>query len=134
MLGWGWSLLNPLATLAVYAIIFGFFLKFTPPVAGNGTLQNFAIYLFTGLVIWNFFYAIVTGACPLLGVGPLIKKIYFPPWTPVLGATLATMAQLGVEMGLLAVDLHRRRQHLLDRPAGPVPGGAGRRVRRSGSG
>ena len=32
-LGWFWSLLNPLATLAVYALVFGFFLRFPVPVA-----------------------------------------------------------------------------------------------------
>lgn len=104
VLGWGWSLLNPLATLAVYATIFGFFLKFSPPVAGNGTLHNFAIYLFTALVVWNYFYAVVTGSMgALIGAGPLMKKIYFPPWTPIAGNTLATMAQLGIEVGLLMV-------------------------------
>ena len=97
-LGWAWSLINPLATLAVYAMIFGFFLKFEPPVAGNGTLHNFAIYLFTGLVIWNFFFAVVTGSMSsLIGAGPLMKKIYFPPWTPIVGNTLATLIQLGIE-------------------------------------
>jgi ABC-type polysaccharide/polyol phosphate export permease len=104
VLGWGWSLLNPLATLAVYATVFGFFLKFEPPIAGNGTLKNFAIYLFTGLVMWNFFFAVVTGSMgALVGAGPLMKKIYFPPWTPIAGAALATLTQLGIEVGLLIV-------------------------------
>lgn len=104
VLGWGWSLLNPLFTLAVYATIFGFFLKFSPPVAGNGELQNFAIYLFTALVVWNYFNAIITGSMgALLGAGSLMKKIYFPPWTPIAGAALATLAQLGIELTLLAV-------------------------------
>lgn len=103
-LGWGWSLLNPLASLAVYALIFGFFLKFQAPVAGNGTLQNFAIYLFTGLVVWNLFFGIVMGSMgALVGAGPLLKKIYFPPWTPVVGSGLATLTQAGIEIGLLFV-------------------------------
>jgi ABC-type polysaccharide/polyol phosphate export permease len=104
VLGRGWSLLNPLFTLAVYATIFGFFLKFPPPLAGNGRLENFAIYLFTALVVWNYFNAVVTGSMnALLGAGQLLKKIYFPPWTPILGNALATMSQLGIELGLLTV-------------------------------
>lgn len=103
-LGWGWSMLNPLASLAVYALIFGFFLKFQAPVAGNGTLQNFAIYLFSGLVVWNLFFGIVTSSmASLVGAGPLLKKIYFPPWTPIVGSGLAVLTQAGIEISLLFV-------------------------------
>ena len=101
-LGWFWSLLNPLATLAVYALVFGFFLKFEPPVAGNGELKNFAVYLFTALVAWNFFFAVVTGSIgALAGAGPLLKKIYFPAFAPVIGGAGATLFQTGIEVGLL---------------------------------
>ena len=101
-LGWFWSLLNPLATLGVYALVFGFFLKFQPPVAGNGELQNFAVYLFTALVAWNFFFAVVTGSIgALAGAGPLLKKIYFPAFAPVIGGAGATLFQTGIEVGLL---------------------------------
>ena len=101
-LGWFWSLLNPLATLAVYALVFGFFLKFEPPVAGNGELKNFAVDLFTALVAWNFFYAVVTGSIgALAGSGPLLKKIYFPAFAPVIGGAGATLFQTGIEVGLL---------------------------------
>lgn len=103
-LGQLWSLLNPLATLGIYALVFGFFLRFQPPLAGNGTLRNFAVYLFTGLVAWNFFNAIVTGSiAALAGAGPLLKKIYFPPFAPVIGGAGATLYQAGIEMGLLVV-------------------------------
>jgi ABC-2 type transport system permease protein len=103
-LGQLWSLLNPLATLAIYSLVFGIFLRVPPPVAGNGHLKNFAIYLFTALVAWNFFNAIVTGAIgALVGAGPLLKKIYFPPFAPVLGGAAATLYQAGIEIGLLVV-------------------------------
>lgn len=104
LLGWTWSLLSPLATLLTYTLVFGFFLRFPVPVAGNGSLQNFAVYLFTGLVVWNFFYAVVTGSmAALVGAGPLLKKIYFPPYAPVVGSGAATLVQTGIEVGLLLV-------------------------------
>jgi len=104
VLGWAWSLINPLATLAVYSIVFGFFLKFPPPVAGNGHLKNFSIYLFTALVMWNFFFAVVTGSMgSLIGAGPLLRKIYFPPWTPIAGSAIAALTQTGIETALLIV-------------------------------
>jgi ABC-2 type transport system permease protein len=102
VLGSAWSLLNPLATLAVYSVVFGFFLRFPVPVAGNGSLQNFPIYLFTGLVVWNSFHAVVTGSMSaLVGAGPLLRKIYFPPFAPVLGNAAATFNQTVIELGVL---------------------------------
>jgi ABC-type polysaccharide/polyol phosphate export permease len=103
VLGWFWSLLNPLATLGIYALIFGFFLRFSPEAAGNGK-SNFAISLFTALVAWNFFYAITTGSMvALIGAGPLLRKIYFPPWTPVAGNAASVLVQTGIEFTLLMV-------------------------------
>lgn len=101
-LGSLWSLLNPLATLGVYTLVFGFFLKFEPPVAGNGELRNFAVYLFTGLVVWNLFHTVTTGSMgALVGAGPLLKKIYFPPYAPVAGNAISVMVQAGIELALL---------------------------------
>jgi ABC-type polysaccharide/polyol phosphate export permease len=101
-LGWAWSLLNPLATLGVYTLVFGFFLKFEPPLAGNGELRNFAVYLFTGLVVWNFLFAVTTGSmAALIGAGPLLRKIYFPAYVPVAGNAVTVVVQTGIELGLL---------------------------------
>jgi ABC-2 type transport system permease protein len=55
VLGWAWSLINPAATLAIYTVVFGVFLKIEPPIAGNGTTKSFALFLFVALVQWNFF-------------------------------------------------------------------------------
>jgi ABC-type polysaccharide/polyol phosphate export permease len=102
VLGSLWALVNPLATLAIYSLVFGFFLRFEPPVAGDGELQSFPIYLFTGLVVWNFFYAVSTGSMQaLVGAGPLLRKIYFPPFAPVIGNAMATTQQTAIELGLL---------------------------------
>jgi ABC-type polysaccharide/polyol phosphate export permease len=101
-LGWTWSLLNPLATLGIYTLVFGFFIRFPVPLAGNGTLRNFAVYLFTALVVWNFFFTVATGSmAALIGAGPLLRKIYFPPYVPVAGSAIAVVTQTGIELGLL---------------------------------
>lgn len=104
VLGSVWSMVNPLATLGVYTLIFGFFLKFKPPVAGNGHLDNFAIYLFTALVCWNMFFGLLTGTMgSLIAAGGLLRKVYFPASAPVFGSALATLNQTAIEMGLLVV-------------------------------
>lgn len=104
LLGSAWSLLNPLATLATYSLVFGFILRFPTPVAGNGELTSFPIYLFTALVVWNFFHSVTTsGMAALVGAGPLLRKIHFPPFAPVMGSSLAVLNQTAIEFGLLFV-------------------------------
>jgi ABC-2 type transport system permease protein len=104
LLGSAWSLINPLATLATYSLVFGFILRFPTPVAGNGELTNFPVYLFTALVVWNFFYSVTTsGMAALVGAGPLLRKIHFPPYAPVMGSALAVLNQTAIEFSLLFV-------------------------------
>ncbi len=79
VLGWVWSLLNPLATLMIYSIVFGAFLKIEPPVGGNGDLQVFALYLFAALVMWNFFNAVVNGAMGAMTRSGLADPEGLPP-------------------------------------------------------
>lgn len=101
-LGWLWSLINPATTLAIYTVVFGVFLGATAPVAGNGELQNFALYLFCGLVVWNFFSGAVSISIQsFASAGPLLTRTYFPPECPML-AGLATVAlQAAIEVGIL---------------------------------
>jgi ABC-2 type transport system permease protein len=102
VLGWAWSLINPATTLITYAIVFGTLLRVEPPVAGNGELKNFALYLFCGLVVWNFFTAVVNGSMgALTGAGALLRKVYFPPECPVIANALVALAQTGIEVGIL---------------------------------
>jgi ABC-type polysaccharide/polyol phosphate export permease len=102
VLGWAWSLINPATTLLTYAVVFGTLLKVQPPVAGNGTLKNFALYLFCGLVVWNFFTGVVNGSMgALVGSGPLLRKVYFPAECPVIANTLVALAQTAIEVGIL---------------------------------
>ncbi len=71
VLGLVWSMIAPAMTLAVYTVVFGVFLK-------NG-IPNFVIFLFSGLLLWNFFQ---TGVIAATGVvvnnAGLVKKVSFP--------------------------------------------------------
>jgi ABC-type polysaccharide/polyol phosphate export permease len=101
VVGWTWSLINPLVTLGVYTLVFGVFLGATPPEMGNGQ-QIFALYLFTGLVLWNFINQVAQGSMvALISNGPLLRKIYFPAFAPVAGNILAIGMQSVIELGLL---------------------------------
>jgi ABC-2 type transport system permease protein len=39
----------------------------------------------------------------LVGAGPLLRKIHFPPFAPVMGSALAVLNQTAIEFGLLFV-------------------------------
>lgn len=106
-LGLAWSLMMPIATLATYSIVFGIFFKGNPtPQFGNGRDGVFPVFLFSGLVPWSM-YAVTLGTSigSLLGNGPLMKKIYFPPYASVFGTVLATFYQSLIEVGILVLAL-----------------------------
>jgi len=103
-LGWAWSLINPAATLGIYTVVFGVFLKQKAPLAGNGEFASFGLYLFAALIVWNFFNATVTGSIGALqGAGPLLKKVYFPPECAAIANMLTVLTQTALEAGIMVV-------------------------------
>lgn len=106
VLGWAWSLINPAATLAIYTVVFGVFLRIEPPMAGNGTTKSFALFLFIGLIQWNFFNAVVIGAMGSLeAAGGMLSKVYFPPESPAIANLIASSVQVGIESAIAIVVL-----------------------------
>ena len=103
-LGWLWSLLVPLATLAIYSVVFAIIFRAETPLMGNGQKGLFVIWLFCGLANWTFFSATINGGInALLGTGNLLQKVYFPAYAPVLGSALAAGVQWGIELGILVI-------------------------------
>jgi ABC-type polysaccharide/polyol phosphate export permease len=98
LLGWLWSLINPAAMLLIYSMVFGVILRIAPPVAGNGDLQSYGLYLFAGLLVWNFFSGTVNGAISALqGAGELLNKVYFPASAPAIANTMTVLLQALIE-------------------------------------
>lgn len=101
-IGWLWSLINPAVTLGIYTVVFGFFLKAQPPVAGNGELKSFALFLFCGLVIWNLFAGIVnTSISSFSAAGSLLTRTYFPPECPMVAGLVTVVLQVLMEAAIL---------------------------------
>lgn len=98
VLGILWSLLRPLAMLAVYYYAIGEFL------GAQRAIPDFAVYIFTGLTAYQVFSETVSGGTgSILGNAGLVKKVYLPrevfPLATV-GAALFTFAvQLVVLVG-----------------------------------
>ena len=103
LLGWTWSMLSPLSTILVYSLVFSVFFRAAPPAAGNGS-QNFALFLFTGLVVWLFFAGMINGSMGWLGaIGDLRRKVFFPPETAIFGSALALAVQSAIEAAVLLI-------------------------------
>lgn len=73
VLGWAWSFVKPAAQFTVFFLALGVFLRL------NDTVENYPIYLFSGLILVNFFSEGFSNATKsLVDNGALIKKIYLP--------------------------------------------------------
>ncbi len=71
VLGFLWSLLNPLLMLIVYTIVFKALLR--------TAVANFEVFLFMGLLPWNWCVRSITAcATSLLDNSSIISKVYFP--------------------------------------------------------
>jgi len=104
VLGWGWSLLNPVTSIAIYWLVFGVFLDIAPPTGEPSGLSSFALFLMCGLLPWSFFQTAVEGSTDtLISNGNLIKKVYFPREILVISATASMLVTLFVELGVLIV-------------------------------
>jgi ABC-type polysaccharide/polyol phosphate export permease len=106
VLGWTWSLLNPLATVAIYSLVFSYFLKIEPPVGHPSGLHSFALFLLCALVPWNLFQnGLNMGLGSIVGNGNLIKKVYFPRELLVASGTASLVVTMLIEMGVLCAIL-----------------------------
>jgi ABC-2 type transport system permease protein len=71
VLGFVWSMLNPATSLVVFYVVFQVVLK-------NG-IPFFAIFLISGILVWNVFQNGLTGACgSIVGNSAIVKKVAFP--------------------------------------------------------
>lgn len=71
LFGFLWLVANPILQMLVIGLIFPLFVK--------ETVNHYFFYLFTGLLIWNFFYLSLMKATPsIVNERLLIKKTSFP--------------------------------------------------------
>jgi ABC-type polysaccharide/polyol phosphate export permease len=103
VLGWAWSLLQPLATLLIFAAVFSLVFRVqAPPLGADSARSSFAAFLFTGMVTWNLFSSFVLlSMTQLKSNGDLLRKVQFPAWAPILGACLVQLVQVGLELLVL---------------------------------
>jgi ABC-type polysaccharide/polyol phosphate export permease len=104
-LGWTWSLVTPLATMAVYTIVFNLFLR-ARPSPGVHNLHIFALWLECALLPWMFFSAGMMGSIgSVVGNASLISKTYFDRRLLPAATVGAALVSHLIEMSLLTVIL-----------------------------
>lgn len=104
VIGWGWSMINPVANMLVYTVVFAVLLKISPPFGVPSGLHNYALMLLAAMLPWNFFNgSVMESMGAILGNQNLIQKTYFPREL-IPGATVASkMVSHLIEMSLLLV-------------------------------
>jgi homopolymeric O-antigen transport system permease protein len=95
VLGMAWAVLQPLAGTLVFALFFGAFAGLDRGVGG----PRYALYVFSGLLVWLLFAnSVTTGVGALVSSAPLVSKVYFP-------RAVIPLAGLGVAAIDFAVSL-----------------------------
>lgn len=105
-LGWLWSIINPLSSIAIYGIVFGVILATDPPVGDPSGLDSYAMFLVCGLLPWTYLANGLSGAAgSIVANEGLVKKVYFPRWVLPASTVLSWLASFGVELLVLAAVL-----------------------------
>lgn len=107
ILGFLWSLLNPLLLLLVYTFVFRYLFV---PARGSGP-QPFGVFLFTGILVWTWFSgALLEASWSIIHGGGLLRKVSFPaeilPLVPVLSNAFHFIVALPVLMVILVLFGH----------------------------
>lgn len=98
ILGYLWSLLRPLALFVILYIVFVKFLKI------GSTIEHFPVYLLTGIVLWNYFAEVTSGAVgAIVGRGDLIRKINFPKYIIVIAGSFSALINLFLNFLVISV-------------------------------
>lgn len=99
-LGFGWNFAIPLLNLAVFYLLFGVLLG-QRPRTGSGE-QNYAIFLFVGLLPWTFFASSLgAGASSIIANGAIVKKVRLPLQLLPAASVLSSLANFLLSMVVL---------------------------------
>lgn len=98
VLGFFWSLLNPLGMMLVFTAVFTVFMR--------SEVENFPIYALCGLLPWNFFSAAVMGSVnAIVSNANLVTKVYFPREVLPIATVLANLFNFLLTLVVLFVAL-----------------------------
>jgi ABC-type polysaccharide/polyol phosphate export permease len=106
VLGWAWSLLNPISQVVIFSFVFLVVFQQDPPIGDPSGVENFPLYFLAGLLPFQFFSISVTTAIgSVQGNSSLIKKVSFPHEHLVFSVVIAQAVTLAIELIVLTVAL-----------------------------
>lgn len=98
VLGWTWSYVRPAAQFLVFFVVLGVFLRL------NHGIDNYAIYLFSGIVVINLFSeAFKNATTSIVNNAPLVRKVYLPRQLFAVSAAIVAFVHFLPQVGLLLI-------------------------------
>ncbi|MFI0350644.1 ABC transporter permease [Actinomadura sp. 9N407] len=96
LLGLGWSYVRPAVYFAVYFFVVGVFMGM------DRLIENFPVYLFSGMVLVNLFTETLQSATKsVLQNAPLVRKVYLPRELFPTASLLVSLVHFGPGMAIL---------------------------------
>ena len=96
LLGLGWSYVRPAFNFCVYFFVVGVFLRMAK------VIPNFPVYLFSGMVLVNFFTeTLVTATWSVIGNRALVQKVYLPREVFPVASMLVSLVHMTPALAIL---------------------------------
>lgn len=106
ILGWGWSMLNPLSQMLIYSVVFGAVFGVQARTGDPSGITIYSLYLLSGILPWGFINLICgLGLQSLVNNASLVRKVKFARETLVFSEVLFSMVQFSIEMTILSLVL-----------------------------
>lgn len=103
ILGWLWAVFGPLLMLSFYTFIFTSAVVARTSASKQG-VGTYALFIFTGLIVFNFFSELASRAPDLLREhAHVIKKSIFPSETLAWTAAIRALVYAGISFAVLLV-------------------------------
>jgi lipopolysaccharide transport system permease protein len=97
LLGVAWAVLQPLALMTVFTVVFSFFAR----IPSDGL--PYAVFCYSALLPWQFFAGVLgRGTASLVSNQVLVKKVYFPREIIPLAVVLSAVVDLCIGGALFA--------------------------------
>lgn len=96
ILGYVWSLLNPLLMMTIMTLVFSYMFRFDIP--------NYPLYLICGQTLWSFFNESTSMAMmSVLANGSLIRKVYIPKYIFPISRVLSSFVTMTFSLAAILI-------------------------------
>lgn len=98
VLGWTWSYVRPAAQFLVFWVVLGIFMQL------DRGIPNYAVYLFSGIVVINLFSeGFKNATTSIVGNSPLVRKVFLPRQLFAVSAVIVAFVHFLPQAALLLI-------------------------------